>query len=297
MIGDNIRALRRERGMSQEQLAVGLHVVRQTISKWEKGLSVPDADMLVQLAALLQVPVSQLLGSPAPTAPSAPTAELSEQLAQLNQQLAQQVRAYRTLRQIENKRHLILCLTFLALLLAMALRRCPVAAAVAVGLCILAALAVLYRNLALLTSPTDGNCRLGAIRVTTLFHVVLLLLCTAVAVLLGTGMLKLTQNSEKWLAAAILSVVILFSGAVSPKLPFNRHTGLRLPWTVRDRDTWDLAHRLLGIISPAAVVLYIAGLVAVPCFEVVTLAVMCLWLGVPSLLSLVYYTRKMRGRL
>ena len=64
MIGDNIRALRRERGMSQEQLAVGLHVVRQTISKWEKGLSVPDADMLVQLAALLQVPVSQLLGSP-----------------------------------------------------------------------------------------------------------------------------------------------------------------------------------------------------------------------------------------
>ena len=209
MIGDNIRALRRERGMSQEQLAVGLHVVRQTISKWEKGLSVPDADMLVQLAAL----------------------------------------------------------------------------------------AVLYRNLALLTSPTDGNCRLGAIRVTTLFHVVLLLLCTAVAVLLGTGVLKLTPNSEKWLAAAILSVVILFSGAVSPKLPFNRHTGLRLPWTVRDRDTWDLAHRLLGIISPAAVVLYIAGLVAAPCFEVVTLAVMCLWLGVPSLLSLVYYTRKMRGRL
>ncbi len=62
MLYDNIRKLRLERGMSQEELAEKLYVVRQTVSKWEKGLSVPDADMLVKLSEVLGVSVSELLG-------------------------------------------------------------------------------------------------------------------------------------------------------------------------------------------------------------------------------------------
>ena len=50
MLGENIRALRKAQGLSQQELAERLHVVRQTVSKWEQGLSVPDADMLVRLA-------------------------------------------------------------------------------------------------------------------------------------------------------------------------------------------------------------------------------------------------------
>lgn len=61
MINENIKHFRKTRGMSQEEMAVKLNVVRQTVSKWEKGLSVPDANVLIEMANLLDVSVSQLL--------------------------------------------------------------------------------------------------------------------------------------------------------------------------------------------------------------------------------------------
>lgn len=57
------KTLRKQKGFSQEELATRLHVVRQTISKWEKNLSVPDADTLIRLAEILEVYVSELLGT------------------------------------------------------------------------------------------------------------------------------------------------------------------------------------------------------------------------------------------
>lgn len=62
MFSENLKTIRKEKGFSQEQLATRLNVVRQTISKWEKGLSVPDAELLIQLAEVLDVEVSDLLG-------------------------------------------------------------------------------------------------------------------------------------------------------------------------------------------------------------------------------------------
>ena len=62
MFSENLKAYRKAKGLTQEELAVRLHVVRQTVSKWEKGLSVPDADLLVRLAEVLEVSVSQLPG-------------------------------------------------------------------------------------------------------------------------------------------------------------------------------------------------------------------------------------------
>ena len=63
MLSDNIRTVRKNKGFTQEDLASRLHVTRQTISKWEKGLSVPDAEMLSKLADELEVSVSELLGA------------------------------------------------------------------------------------------------------------------------------------------------------------------------------------------------------------------------------------------
>ena len=63
MIHENIKHFRKAKGLSQEELAVKLHVVRQTVSKWENGLSVPDADVLIRLANVLGVSISQLLGN------------------------------------------------------------------------------------------------------------------------------------------------------------------------------------------------------------------------------------------
>ena len=63
MLNENLARVRKERGLTQEALAVKLNVVRQTISKWEKGTAVPDADTLCKVADELEVPVSELLGN------------------------------------------------------------------------------------------------------------------------------------------------------------------------------------------------------------------------------------------
>ena len=62
MLNENIRNLRKQKGLSQVELALRLHVVRQTISKWESGLSVPDSYLLINLANELDVSVSELIG-------------------------------------------------------------------------------------------------------------------------------------------------------------------------------------------------------------------------------------------
>ena len=91
MLGENIRRLRKQKGSSQETLAQQLHVVRQTISKWEKGISVPDAEMLQRLAELFEVSVGELLGPDIPE-PERQTdlGDVARQLAVLNEQLANQ---------------------------------------------------------------------------------------------------------------------------------------------------------------------------------------------------------------
>ena len=92
MLSDNIKILRKKKGYSQETLAEQLHVVRQTISKWEKGISVPDAVMLDRMAELFEVPVSVLLGGRLEVEEEQPSElnEVAQQLAVLNDQLVQQ---------------------------------------------------------------------------------------------------------------------------------------------------------------------------------------------------------------
>lgn len=87
MFHENLKAQRKRKGYTQETLAIKVHVVRQTVSKWEKGLSVPDADMLQKLAEVLDCSVSQLLGADI-TEDEDSRNEVAEQLARINEQLA-----------------------------------------------------------------------------------------------------------------------------------------------------------------------------------------------------------------
>ena len=86
MLQDNIKTIRKNKGLTQEELAIRLSVVRQTVSKWEKGLSVPDADMLQRMAEVLEVPVSELLGEEQKMEEN--RNEIAEQLSRINEQLA-----------------------------------------------------------------------------------------------------------------------------------------------------------------------------------------------------------------
>lgn len=86
MLGENIKKLRKSKGLTQEELAARLNVVRQTVSKWEKGFSVPDADTLQKIADVLETDVKQLLGASIEMEKDRDT--IAEQLSRLNEQLA-----------------------------------------------------------------------------------------------------------------------------------------------------------------------------------------------------------------
>ena len=74
--------------ISQQELAVKVNVVRQTISKWEQGLSVPDSDLLIALSEALETPVSTLLGETVAESEADEVKALSEKLEIINLQFA-----------------------------------------------------------------------------------------------------------------------------------------------------------------------------------------------------------------
>jgi len=166
-----------------------------------------------------------------------------------------------------------------------------------VSFCLLVAVVVLYRNLALLTSVTTNNMKIGVLRITTLFDIGVLIIGILVSLLTAFDVITFTGNGEKMLAMLLISCVILFAGIISPKkLPFSRHTGLRLPWTVQDEETWNIAHKIVGYISLPIVLLYLACAWTIQNFEAVTLCVMFIWIGVPGVISYLFFRKKVNGR-
>ena len=120
VLHENLRLKRKERGLSQEELASRLHVVRQTISKWEKGQSVPDAEQLIKLAVILETTVSELLGNHA-EGKEEPD-QLAKELSRINTQLA--IRNHRTRRVLKIVAAALLTFTA-AVLIILALNYAP----------------------------------------------------------------------------------------------------------------------------------------------------------------------------
>lgn len=239
----------------------------------------PDADLLPRLSAVLEVPVETLL-----ELEDAAAAQVQARLEALEAEKSKR-------RKIDEKRGLLFLFAFAALLLAPV---CPgrgwsIAVLTA---CALAVMAVLLRNLELLTGVAPGDRGRGAMVATTAGSIGLVLALAAVIFLEEGGVITLTEQGEKLLAAGIIGVVILLGGIASPRLPFNRYVGLRLPWTVRDADTWYLAHRLLGRISVPVLLFYLAGVLALDSFEAVSAVALLSWIGIPAAISYRFYWKK-----
>jgi len=136
MLSQNIKTYRKAKEMSQEKLAVRLNVVRQTVSKWEHNLSVPDAQMLILLSQALEVPVSALLGV---EVEERDTQQLSQELARVNQELARLQQHTELRNQANRKRGIILLLAFLTLIVSLGVHHAVVSLVLS-GICILATL-------------------------------------------------------------------------------------------------------------------------------------------------------------
>ena len=122
MLNENIKAIRRSKGLSQQELAVKLNVVRQTVSKWEQGLSVPDADLLLALSETLETPVSTLLGETVAEAEADEVKALAEKLEVINLQFARR-KALR--RSVLHCGFIAVCVGILAVAVMLALTNSP----------------------------------------------------------------------------------------------------------------------------------------------------------------------------
>lgn len=165
-------------------------------------------------------------------------------------------------------------------------------------LCALASILLLWKNLPALSDLPEEHPKLGVIRQVTVMTVALVVGMVAVAVAAETGRLTLTPGQAKWLLTILFAALILVFGNLVPKLPWNRYTGLRLPWTVQDEQTWLVAHRMLGWMSlPFGSLTLAAG--AIPNHELALKAVIGLmlgWIAIPSVLSLLFYLKKFGKR-
>ena len=115
MFSENLKAMRKAKGYTQEELAIKLNVTRQTISKWEKVLSVPDVDFLFKIADVLETNVGTLLGGAIMDEVNKDT--VAEQLAKISEQLAIKNRRSKRIWKIVG----IVLLTILALNLLLAI--------------------------------------------------------------------------------------------------------------------------------------------------------------------------------
>lgn len=196
---------------------------------------------------------------------------------------------------VNKSRGMILFLSFTGLIVAMVLQN-GVAALLLTGGCFLAAEWVLYRHLDELSGVSEDSPKLKTLRFVTIFDVSILLLCIGAALLAEAGIVGRNETADKYFAAALTLAIMLVLGNLAPKLPFTRHTGLRLPWTVTDEETWIVAHRILGYTSLPLALVYLAGIPVVPDFKALSITIFLLWIGIPGGLSLLFYMRKFRGK-
>ncbi len=118
MLKDNLKTLRKNKGFSQEELSIKLNVVRQTISKWESGLSVPDAEMLISISEVFDIPVSEILGEDIEEKQKNDIKVISEKLEVINEQLSMRQKQKRK-RTISFLMIIDICIILLFILLAL----------------------------------------------------------------------------------------------------------------------------------------------------------------------------------
>ncbi len=160
--------------------------------------------------------------------------------------------------------------------------------AIVMGLMIFA-LVVLDKNMTKVTKLSEDNPKVRTMR--SINRLIL-----GVIVLLGTyyifsPIITVPKNISDKIIIIGLAIFIMVFGNISPKIPFNRYMGLRLPWTIRDEDTWRLAHRILGYISfPLGILMIIASFFFKS--QYIAGVGIITWILIPGLYSLWFYYKK-----
>lgn len=163
------------------------------------------------------------------------------------------------------------------------------------GICFLLSAIILFMSIPSIYRNSLDSSGIKTLRGVTVFNILTILAVVAYIILSQTKTIQISDEQESTLAAMFLAVIVFALGNICPRLPFSRYTGLRLPWTVADEDTWTVAHRLLGYCS------YPIGLcILVTCFinilsatrNFICVTLFLLWIAIPAIISFSFFRRK-----
>ena len=155
------------------------------------------------------------------------------------------------------------------------------------GILAIISLVVLDRQASDIVKLSKNNPKVKTFRFLNMFTLLIVVLCFILALSSSDNQVSITEDN-KILIIGLMSAFMMIFGNSSPKIPFNRYLGLRLPWTIRDEETWKIAHRLIGYLSfPIAIIMFIMSFF----FDgnIVGIVGILTWVIIPSIHSYIFY--------
>ena len=162
-----------------------------------------------------------------------------------------------------------------------------------IGTLIIVCLVVLDIQTPRITKLSEDNPKIKTVRFLNRLTIFIVILFSIFNLFLPIKTLFDFKNGEI-LMVALISIFMMIFGNLSPKIPFNRYLGLRLPWTIRDEQTWRVAHKILGYSSfPIALIMFVLAFFFNN--EKVVIIGVLTWIGIPSAYSFIFYYKKIKG--
>ncbi|MDK0684732.1 SdpI family protein [Clostridium perfringens] len=162
-----------------------------------------------------------------------------------------------------------------------------------IGAVVIFTLIIFDVNAPKIAKLSEGNVKIKTMRTLNRLTI-LIIIIGCVFSILSPIKSSLDPKTNEILLVGLCSIFIMFFGNLAPKIPFNRYMGLRLPWTVRDEDTWRGAHRILGYVSfPIGIVMFVLSFFFKS--ETIVVTGILTWIIIPSIYSLVFYYKKIKG--
>lgn len=160
-----------------------------------------------------------------------------------------------------------------------------------IGLLILCSIFILGRHLSDFANISPDNPKVKTMRFINWFTIGFVILGVVISQIFEKQVL--THLQERWISLILVTLLMVVIGNFAPQLPFNRYIGLRLPWTVRDEETWILAHRVLGYVTFPLVVCFIV-LNQFIALQTCIAATLLAWIIIPGIISGVFFLKKYR---
>lgn len=196
------------------------------------------------------------------------------------------------MKKLDFTRNLFLITSFLILIAGFIIPNTSIVISI-IGVLIIVSLVVLDIKAPIITKLSEDNPKIKTLRFLNRLTIFIVILFSISNLFLPIKTLFDFKNGEI-LMVGLISIFMMIFGNLSPKIPFNRYLGLRLPWTIRDEQTWRVAHRIVGYSSfPIALMMFVLAFFFNN--EKVVIIGVLTWIGIPSAYSFIFYYKKIKG--